>query len=39
MKREIDFLDERRRNWLVELESYEQVIIDLLNLNTKQQQL
>ena len=39
MKREIDFLDERRKNWLVELESYEQVIIDLLNLNTKQQQL
>ena len=39
MKREIDFLDERRKNWLVELESYEQVIIDLLNLNIKQQQL
>ena len=39
MKREIYFLDERRKNWLVELESYEQVIIDLLNLNIKQQQL
>ena len=26
MKREVDILDERRRNWLVELEQYEQAV-------------
>ena len=42
MKREIDILDERRRNWLVELEQYEQAIhsiINSLNFNNEQQQL
>ena len=42
MKREIDILDERGRNWLVELEHYEQVIhniINSLNFNNEQQQL
>ena len=42
MKREIDILDERRRNWLVELEQYEQAIhsiINSLNFNNDQQQL
>ena len=42
MKREIDILDERRRNWLVELEQYEQTIqsiINSLNFNNEQQQL
>ena len=42
MKRETGFLDERRRNWLVELENYKQAIhdiINLLNLNKEQQQL
>ena len=42
MKREIDILDERRRNWLVELEHYEQAIhniINSLNFNNEQQQL
>ena len=31
MKREIDILDERRRNWLVELEHYEQAIHNIIN--------
>ena len=42
MKREVDILDERRRNWLVELEQYEQAIhsiINSLNFNNEQQQL
>ena len=42
MKREIGILDERRKNWLVELEHYEQVIhniINSLNFNNEQQQL
>ena len=42
MKREIDILDKRRRNWLVELEHYEQAIhniINSLNFNSEQQQL
>ena len=42
MKREIDILDRRRRNWLVELEQYEQPIhniINLLNFNNEQQDL
>ena len=42
MKREIDILDDRRRNWLVELEHYEQAIyniINSLNFNNEQQQL
>ena len=42
MKREIDILDRRRRNWLVELEQYEQAIhniTNLLNFNNKQQHL
>ena len=42
MKREIDILDERKRNWLVELKKYEQAIhniISLLKYNNKQQQL
>ena len=42
MKREIDILDERRRNWLVELEQYKQAmhnIINSLNFNNEQQQL
>ena len=42
MKREIDILDERRRNCLVELEQYEQAIhsiINSLNFNNEQQQL
>ena len=42
MRREIDMLDERRRNWLVELEYYEQAIhniINSLNFNNEQQQL
>ena len=42
MKREIDILDERRRNWLVELEQYEQAmhnIINSLNFKNEQQQL
>ena len=42
MKRGIDILDERRRNWLVELEEYEQAIhsiINSLNFNNEQQQL
>ena len=42
MKREIDILDRRRRNWLVELEQYEQQIhniINLLNFNNEQQDL
>ena len=42
MKREIEILDEQRRNWLVELEIYEQAIqniINSLNFNGKQQQL
>ena len=41
MKREIDILDERRRNWLVELEQYKQAIqnINSLNFNNKQQEL
>ena len=42
MKREIDILDERRRNWLVELEQYEPAIhsiINSLNFNSEQQQL
>ena len=42
MKREIHILDERRRNWLVELEHYEQAIhyiINSLNFNNEQQQL
>ena len=42
MKREIDILDERRRNWLVELEHYEQAIhsiINSLNFNNEQQHL
>ena len=42
MKREIDILDERRRNCFVELEQYEQAmhnIINLLNFNNEQQQL
>ena len=42
MKREIDILDERRRNWLVELEHYEQAIHNItnsLNFNKEQQQL
>ena len=42
MKREIDILDRRRRNWLVELEQYEQAIhniINLLNFNNEQQDL
>ena len=36
------FIDERRRNWLLELKSYEQaiqIIINSLNLNKEQQQL
>ena len=42
MKREIDILDERRRNCFVELEKCEQAmhnIINLLNFNNEQQQL
>ena len=42
MKREIDILYERRRNWLVELEQYEQAIHSIiisLNFNNEQQQL
>ena len=42
MKREIDILDRRRRNWLVELEQYEQAIhniTNLLNFNNEQQHL
>ena len=42
MKREIDILDERRRNWLAELEKYEQTIqniINSLNFNNEQQRL
>ena len=42
MKREIDILDERRRNWLVKLEQYEQAIhniLNLLNFSNEQQQL
>ena len=42
MKREIEILDRRRRNWLVELEQYEQAIhniINLLNFNNEQQDL
>ena len=42
MKRGIDVLDRRRRNWLVELESYQQTIqniINSLNFNNEQQQL
>ena len=31
MKREVDILDERRRNWLVELEQYEQAIQNIIN--------
>ena len=41
MKREIDIFDERRRNWLVKLENYEQAIHNItnsLNFNNKQQQ-
>ena len=42
MKREIDILDEKRRNWLVEWEQYEEGIRNiknLLNFNNKQKQL
>ena len=42
MKREIDILDEKRRNWLAELEKYEQTIqniINSLNFNNEQQRL
>ena len=42
MKRDIDILDERRRNWLVELEQYEQAIQNIiysLNFNNEQQHL
>ena len=42
MKREVDILDERRRNWLVELEQYKQAlqnIINSFNFNNEQQQL
>ena len=41
MKRVIYILDERRRNWLVELEQYEQAIQNIiysLNFNNEQQQ-
>ena len=31
IKKEIDILDERRRNWLVELEHYEQAIHNIIN--------
>ena len=40
MKREIDILGERRRNWLVELEHYEQAIHNIINsldFNNEQQ--
>ena len=42
MEKEIDILDERRRNWVVELDYYEQAIHNItnsLNFNHKQQQL
>ena len=42
MKRDIDILDERRRNWFLELEQYQQAIhnvMNSLNFNNKQQQL
>ena len=42
MKREIDILNETRRNWLAELEQYEQTIqniINSLNFNNEQQRL
>ena len=31
MKREVDILDERRRNWLVELEQHEPAIQNIIN--------
>ena len=41
MKREIEILDGRRRNWLVELEQHEQMIrnINSLNFNNERPQL
>ena len=42
MEREIGILDYRRRNWLVELEQYEEAIqniINSLNFNNEQQNL
>ena len=42
MKRYIDILDERRRNWFLELEQYQQAIHNImnsLNFNNKKQQL
>ena len=31
-KKEIDILDKKRRNWLVELERYEKAIHNIINL-------